>query len=58
MLCDHASQGLEKFFYKPRQQYLLRHIILTFLLVFSTLLVGISTNDLKIVLAFNVSLIL
>jgi len=50
-----CEQALENFLYSPRHQSLPRHVILTLFLVVTTLVLGASTNDLKIVLAFNVS---
>ncbi len=46
---------MDHFLYTPRHKSLTRHIILTLLLVGATLAIGISTNDLEIVLTFNVS---
>lgn len=45
--------AMEVFLYTPRHKSLIRHVVLTFLLVFATLGVGMSTNDLGVVLAFN-----
>ncbi len=53
-MCLWLLQLLEKFLFTPRHQSLLRHIVLTLFLVTTTLILGASTNDLKIVLAFNV----
>ena len=44
---------METFLYTPK--LLIRHIVLTCMLVFTTLIVGASTNNLGVVLAFNVS---
>ena len=48
-------QGLDSFLYTPRRASLPRHIVLTLLLVAGALAIGVSTNDLGVVLAFNVS---
>ena len=47
--------ALEAFLYKPVRQSLLRHIILTLLLVGGTAVVGIAATDLEVVLALAVS---
>ena len=46
---------MDSFLYTPRRASLPRHIVLTLLLVAGALAIGVSTNDLGVVLAFNVS---
>jgi len=48
------DQVLDSLLYTPRNKSLARHIILTLLLVAGTLAIGMTTNDLGVVLAFNV----
>lgn len=46
-------KGLDKFLYTPRHASLPRHVTLTFLLIAGALAIGVSTNDLGVVLAFS-----
>ena len=46
---------MESFLYSPLHKSIVRHIVLTLLIVLATLAIGMSTNDLGVVLAFNVS---
>ena len=52
--CLLGLQGIESFLYTPLHKSLFRHVVLTVFMVFLTLVVGASTNDLGVVLAFNV----
>ena len=47
--------GFDRFLYAPRHKSLTRHIVLTLLLIVGTLGIAMTTNDLGVVLAFNVS---
>ena len=47
-------QAVNSFLYAPHNKSLIRHIVLTLLIVFATMGIGLSTNDLGVVLAFNV----
>ena len=47
---------LDKFLFSPLHSSLPRHVILTLSLVTASLLVGLTTDDLGVVLGFNVSL--
>ena len=49
------TQALDKFLYSPRHTSLPRHIVLTLCLVTASLGVGLTTDDLGVVLGFNVS---
>ena len=48
-------RAFNHFLFSPRHSSLLRHIILTLSLVTCSLLVGLTTDDLGVVLGFNVS---
>jgi len=48
------TQGLDKFLFTPVHKSLVRHIILTVLVITGVLSIGLTTNKLGVLMAFNV----